>query len=75
VPGSHVHGLAFGVAFPGEQRKYPIACLGSSMQVRGDRVFVYLFGHDVARRLGLFPWVGGWHLYRRFLGVQEVSAA
>ena len=27
-PATHVHGLAYGAAFPDKQRKYPIACLG-----------------------------------------------
>jgi hypothetical protein len=37
TPGTHVHGLAFGAAFPEEQRKYQIACLGSFARVRGSR--------------------------------------
>jgi hypothetical protein len=73
TPGSHVHGLAFGATFPDEQRKYPIACLGSSARVGGDRRVVCLDRHGDERRLYLIDcddgWVDGW----RFLGVQEVS--
>jgi hypothetical protein len=72
---THVHGLAFGAAFPDEQRKYPIACLGSSAQVYGRRVVVYLYGGDALRSLRLYHWVGGWRDSWRFLGVQEVSDA
>jgi hypothetical protein len=75
TPATHVHGLAFGAAFPEEQRKYPIACLGSSAQVHGGRDVVYLYGDDGGRDLNLGGWVGDWYDGWRFLGVQEVSAA
>jgi hypothetical protein len=73
TPATHVHGLAFGATFPDEQRKYPIACLGSSAQVNGRRLVVYLDGHDAERYLSLFVWDDDWYGYWRFLGVQEVS--
>jgi hypothetical protein len=73
MPANHVHGLAFGATFPEEQRRYPIACLGSSAQVSGFRVVVCLFGGGVERGLDLGFWVGGWNGRWRFLAVQEVS--
>jgi hypothetical protein len=74
TPGSHLHGLAFGAAFPEEQRKYPISCLGSSALVDGGRGVVCLRGNDVERYLSLYDWLGDWRGSWRFLGVQEVSA-
>jgi hypothetical protein len=67
LPASHVHCLAYGAAFPDEQRENPIACLG------GDRV-VCLSRDGGKRILGLGvhgDFVRRW----RFLGVQEVSEA
>ncbi len=75
TPGGHVHGLAFGATFPDEQRKYPIACLGSSARVFGGRGVVCLDRDDAERSLRLRRWDGGWHGLWRFLGVQEVSEA
>jgi hypothetical protein len=73
TPATHVHGLAFGTAFPEEQLKYPIACLGSSAQVLGFRYVVYLSRDGDGRDLGLRGWYGGWDAVWRFLGVQEIS--
>jgi hypothetical protein len=53
TPAGHVHGLAFGAMFPDEQRKYLIACLGSSAQVVGRRFVVCLCRDDAKRGLGL----------------------
>jgi hypothetical protein len=75
IPGTHVHGLAFGATFPEEQRKHPIVCLGSSAQVYGRRFVVCLFGNDAKRDLHLSFWGVGWDGRWRFLGVQEVSDA
>ncbi len=75
MPGDHVHGLAYGAAFPEEQRKHPIACLGSSARVAGDRDVVCLYGGDARRSLDLRDWDDGWNDEWRFLGVQEVSGA
>jgi len=78
TPASHVHGLAYGAAFPEEQRKYNIACLGSSAQVYCNRSVVCLrHGFDARRYLDLCRWAGicAWPDYWRFLAVQEVSAA
>jgi hypothetical protein len=71
LPGSHVHGLAFGATFPEEKRKYRIVCLGSSAQVYGRRYVVCLRGSGAG--LDLYRWDGGWEGRWRFLGVQEVS--
>jgi hypothetical protein len=73
-PATHVHGLAFGATFPDEQRKYPIACLGSSARVVRVRRFVCLYRLDAERLLDLFRWSDYWSDYGRVLGVQEVSA-
>jgi len=69
MPAGHVHGLAFGATFPDEQRKYPIACLASSAQVRGPRFVLCLNRNGAKRRLYLGTWDGGWSSFWRFLGV------
>lgn len=74
-PATQVHGLAFGAAVPDEQGKYPIACLGSSAEVDGRRVVVYLGMCNAERCLDLYYWAIGWRGYWRFLAVQEVSDA
>jgi hypothetical protein len=71
APATHVHGLAFGATFPEEQRKYPIACLGSSAQVYGRRLVVCLDWYGAERDLDRCSW----GVYWRVLGVQEVSGA
>jgi hypothetical protein len=73
MPATHVHGLAFGATFPDEQRKYPIACLGSYAWVSGHRYVVCLSRVGGVRYLDLCDWYGGWVGRWRFLGVQEVS--
>jgi hypothetical protein len=73
TPGDHVLALAYGAAFPEEQRKYPIACLGSTAQVRGRRNVVCLHWRGAGRDLRLSYWGDDWGGYWRFLGVQEVS--
>lgn len=75
TPGSHVHGLAFGAAFPDVQRKCSIACLGSSAQVDGRRSIVCLLRRDAGRSLFLGGWESGWHGRWRLLGVREISGA
>ncbi len=75
LPSGHLHGLAFGATFPEEQRKHPIACLGSSAQVYGDRRVVCLLGSGTRRFLDLYFWDADWDGCWRFLGVQEVSGA
>jgi hypothetical protein len=73
TPGDHVHGLAFGATFPEEQRKHPIACLGSSAHLCGGRHAVCLDGSDAERYLFLYGWEDDWGDDWRFLGVQQVS--
>jgi hypothetical protein len=75
TPGNDVHGFAFGATFPDEQRKYPIACLGLSAQVRGGRGVVCLSRYGVERSLSLYDWGDRWDDDWRFLAVQEVSGA
>src|SRR4029077_6776641 len=74
-PATHVHGLVYGATFPDEQGKHPIACLGSSAVVHGNRVVVCLHGRNAERGLSLGHWDGGWFGRWRVLGVQEVSGA
>jgi hypothetical protein len=71
TPANHVHGLAFGAAFPDEQRKYPIACLGSSALVDGVRGVACLDRYGNEGRLFLGDWDGGCGNRWRFPGVQE----
>jgi hypothetical protein len=75
MPGGHVHGLSYGAAFPKEQLKYPIVCLGSVARVGGDRCVVCLSGDGGRRFLYLGGWDGGWHDYWRFLGVRTLTSA
>jgi hypothetical protein len=75
TPATHVHGLAFGAIFPDEQRKYPIACLGSFAQLYGHRSVVYLGSSNAGRYLLILSgWEGDWGDDWRFLPVQEISA-
>jgi hypothetical protein len=73
TPATHVHGLAFGAAFPEEQHKYPIACLGSSARVGGHRGVVCLDRRGGQRFLDLYDWLDDWENIWRFLAVQEIS--
>jgi hypothetical protein len=73
TPATHVHGLAFGAAFPDEQRKHSIVCLGSSALVLGLRLVVCLYGGRAGRHLNLGGWSGDWYNDYRFLAIREVS--
>jgi hypothetical protein len=75
TPATHVHGLTLGATFPDMQRKYPIACLGSSAWVTDYRFVVYLYGDFAQRNLHLRHWDVDWDGHWRLLGVQEVSGA
>jgi hypothetical protein len=75
LPAKHEHGCAFGAANPDEQRKYPIACLGSSARVSAVLRVVCLGRGDAKRYLSLSYLRGDWDDPWRFLGVQEVSGA
>jgi hypothetical protein len=74
-PGGHLHCFAYGAVCPDEQRKYPIACLGSSAQVLGSRYVMYLDRCGAKGGLFLYDWGGRWIGSWHFLGVQEVSDA
>jgi hypothetical protein len=73
TPATHVHGLAFGAAFPEEQRNHPIACLGSSAQVYGGGRRVVCLGRNGDERY-LNLWIGDWQGSWRFLAVREIAA-
>jgi hypothetical protein len=75
TPGGHIHGLAFAATFPEEQRKYPIACLGSSAEMSFGRHWVVCLDarNDGERNLNLYSRDDGWLRGWRFLGIQEVS--
>lgn len=62
--------LAFGAAFPEEQRKYPVAGLGSVAKVDGRRYVADLNGSGSKRVLGLYRWDGGWGDVFRFLAAR-----
>jgi hypothetical protein len=63
--------LAYGAAYPEEQRKYPIVALGSVARVFGWRGVPYLFEVGSERRLSLDWWGGGWGGRYRFLTVRN----
>jgi hypothetical protein len=74
-PGRIEHLLAFGAAYPEEQRKNPIVCLGSvsNGKVFGKRQLPYLYRRVIGRSLHL-DWYGNiWHPLYRFLGVRKMS--
>ena len=75
VPATHVHGFAFSAKFPGEQRKYPYTCLGSSAEVGGSRRVVCFSRGDAERDAFLLDWADVWPDRWRLLGVQEISGA
>ena len=69
----HESGLAFARDFPNEQRKRPIALLGSSAKVSRDRCVSCLRWSGAERDLDLRYWQVGWGGGWGFLGAQEVS--
>lgn len=72
-PAKTEHLLAYGEAFPEEQRKFPIVALGSVGEVRGDRHVPCLDKGGSERGLNLGWWGGGWNDDCRFLAVRRVS--
>ncbi|MEH2551643.1 hypothetical protein V1283_008288 [Bradyrhizobium sp. AZCC 2262] len=69
------HLLAFGAAYPDEQRQYPIIGLGSVAKVFGIRHVPDLNWLDAKRFLVLSWWGVDWIGYCRFLAVRELSSA
>lgn len=65
------HLLAFGDAFPEEQRKYPIIALGSVCN--GDRV-LELWLDTSKRGLFLYCWYVDWGSFSRFLVVRKMNS-
>jgi hypothetical protein len=63
--------LAFGAAFPEEQRKYPIVELGSVARIGGSRYVACLYRDDSRRSLSLLRWGGSWDADYRFLAVRN----
>lgn len=64
--------LAFGVAYPDEQRKYPVVALGSFLRDGGiDGDVACLSGDAGERALGLDFFDGGWYADCRFAAVSK----
>jgi len=63
--------LAFGAAFPDEQRKYPIMELGSVARVCGLRYVAFLDRDGSERGLSLCRWDGYWLADCRFLAARK----
>ena len=71
-PANLAEGLAFGAAYPDEQRKYPIAILGSVWRnPYGRQVVAYLAGGAGGRELRLGWLVNDWREYWRFLAFRK----
>jgi len=62
--------LAFGAKYPDEQRKYPIAALGSVVMSNGYRVVAVLCESGSKRGLDLGVYAG-WYRACRFLAVRK----
>ncbi len=73
-PGKIEHLLAFGAAYPEEQRQNPIVCLGSvsNGKVFGQRQVPYLYRRVIGRSLHLDWYGNSWHPLYRFLGVRKM---
>lgn len=79
VPAKTEHLLSFGIAFPDEQRKYPVIALGSVAKIDGRRYAPGLWEFVSERSLGPL-WLGRgrgreWGEHWRFLAVRQVSVA
>ena len=72
-PAKIEHFLAFGAAYPDEQRKYSIIGLGSVGKGVGGYRVPYLDGNGSERDLSLRWWGGGWPSDFRFLAVRKKS--
>jgi hypothetical protein len=70
-PAQTEHLLAFGAAYPDEQRKYPIIALGSVGKVGGRRCVPYLRRDGSERDLSLYWWGLDWFSHDRFLAVRK----
>lgn len=67
------HLLAFGQAFPEEQRKFPIIALGSVYSVFSGRYVLALWSDDGKRGVVLDGWGVGWGSNYRLLRVRKVE--
>lgn len=72
-PAKIEHLLAFGAAYPEEQRKYPIIALGSVANVRGARLVSCLYRDGSGRDLYLGWRDVEWFGRCRFLGVRNLA--
>lgn len=64
--------LAFGAAYPQEQRRFSIICLGSVWQDKKHyRNVPCLYEASEARSLDLHWWDDGWYSYSRFAAVRK----
>lgn len=64
--------LAFGATYPGKQREFPIAALGSTLQDReGFRYAVYLGEYSDERYLYLLYFGHRWDSFYRFVAVRK----
>ncbi len=63
--------LAFGTAYPDEQRKYPIIALGSVSSIHGYPCIPFLAADRTVRFVGILAWDDEWSRAMRFLAVHE----
>jgi hypothetical protein len=61
--------LAFGAAYPNEQRKYPIIALESVSQIHGHQCVAFLAADRGSRIAGILAWDDDWSTAMRFLVV------
>ena len=73
LPALYEEFLGFAEKYPDEQRKYPIAALGSWALVRGDRYVACSWDDGYGRRLYLHGIDSVWLDRCRFLAVRNLS--
>lgn len=67
------HELAYGTAYPEEQRKFPIIALGSSCELGGARFVPCLGRYGTQRDLYLDNWCDYWEADGRFLAFRLLA--
>jgi hypothetical protein len=70
-PAAIEHLLAFGAAYPDEQRKYPIIALGSVACIREHPCVPFLATDGSARFAGILAWNDEWSNAMRFLAIRK----
>ncbi len=63
--------LGFALKYPDEQKKHPIAALGSEREVDGRRYVAFLYNDRDGEALGLGLIIDGWQDSFRFLAVRK----